>query len=168
MVISLVGYMGCGKTTIGRKIARRLGYGFVDLDYKIEEEYKHSIRDIFEKYTEDSFRKIEHTVLRQVLQKDNIVVAMGGGTACFYNNMEYINETTTSVYIKMSAEALSSRLVKSKNPRPLITGKTHDDLLKFVSKQLYEREAYYKKAHFTINGLSIDIAKLIDLVNPKS
>src|SRR5688500_7831796 len=110
MKIFLLGYMGCGKSSAGKKLANKLGFEFIDLDEMIEKQYQKSVSEIFETEGENKFREYEHNCLKGLLDKENIVISLGGGTPCYYNNMELINTHGTSIYLKMSTEVLASRL----------------------------------------------------------
>lgn len=157
MNIILVGYMYSGKTTVGRKLASRLNLDFYDLDQHFELKYKISVRDFFEKYDEKAFREIEHRLLIEVLQKDNIVLSTGGGTPCFYDNIDIINSQGISVYLKMDPKSILHRAVHSKNPRPLFQNIKEDELPDFILRHLEEREKYYNKAHLLFKGENADV-----------
>lgn len=160
MLIYLIGYMGSGKTTVGKKLAVRLGYSFLDLDKKIENKYKISIPDLFTKYDEDIFRKLEQETLHDTINLTNTVISTGGGTPCFYNNMELINKHGLSVYLKMHPKSLCDRLIKSKKKRPLIANKSPKEIMDHITNHLSEREFYYNQSTMTIKGESLDIAEL--------
>ncbi len=144
--IYIIGYMGSGKTTVGKKLAKLLALSFVDLDVYIESKYRQTVTEIFAEKGEDEFRKIESKALIDVAQFDNVVISTGGGTPCFFNNMELMNKTGTTVYIKTDSEELAARLLASKTERPLIAGKSEDELIPFISKHLATRECYYMNA----------------------
>ncbi len=116
--------MGSGKTTVGKQLAKKFDFTFVDIDNYIELKYKTSINDFFSKFGENKFREIEKEELENISTKKNIVVATGGGTPCFFNNIDIINKTGTSIYIKLSPEMLLSRLKNAKENRPLINKKS--------------------------------------------
>ncbi len=163
MLIYLIGFMGSGKTTSGKKLAAQLDYNFVDLDFLIEEKYKISIPDIFDRFDEDVFRKIEHDTLLDTKSFQNTVISTGGGTPCFYNNMEIINSNGTSVYLLLHPKSIQKRLLASKKKRPLIMNKSEDEIFDFIELKLEEREQYYKKANFTIKAENLDISDLVKL-----
>jgi shikimate kinase len=164
MIIYLIGYMGSGKTTVGKKLSRALDYAFVDLDQQIEKNQEQNIADIFEERGEEAFRKIEQEELHKTFALANTVVSLGGGTPCFFDNLEQINQHGKSVYLKLSATSLASRLQNAKNPRPLLQGLSDGELFEFVQQQLGEREEYYNRTHFIIKGESLDISKLIRML----
>jgi len=149
--------MGSCKTTVGKKLAAKFGYEFIDLDHFIESEYKLTIPEIFATKGENEFRAMENNALKKVIEKDNVVVACGGGTPCYYNNMELMNNNGITVYIKMSADALVNRLANAKEKRPLIANKTEDELRKFVARQLEKRENFYHKAQLTVKRKDFNI-----------
>lgn len=151
MLIILIGFMGCGKTTLGRKLARQLNYEFVDADDAIEERYKISIKDIFAKYGEAHFRKLEREFILSLKGKENIVLSTGGGMPCFGDNMQLLNEAGTTFYLQRSVPELAYRLFHAKKSRPLIQGKNHDQLVDFIGNLLPRREEFYLKAHHILN-----------------
>ncbi len=144
--------MGSGKTTIGKIMAEKLGFSFIDLDHYIENRNCKKIADIFAESGEDTFRDIEHKMLLEVSQLEGVVISTGGGTPCFYNNMEIMNENGLSLYLKLSNEALSNRLNKAKTFRPLIKDKTDSELLDFIKETLTHREKFYSQASLTIDN----------------
>jgi shikimate kinase len=149
--------MGSGKTTTGRRLAKKLRCNFIDLDEMVEEKYHITIPTLFDKYDEDAFRLLEKKTLSETFKKDNIVISTGGGTPCFFNNMEMINANGISIYLKMNSKSLINRLLNAKRRRPLITGKSPEQLLSFVTSQLKLRETFYLKAKIIANGEELDI-----------
>ena len=129
--IFLTGYMGSGKSSTGKLLASQLDYNFIDLDKFIEKEYKMTIPEIFSSKGEKEFRAMEHNCLKKVVEKENTVVACGGGTPCYYGNMELMNNNGTTVYLKMSVDTLVNRLLHAKDKRPLILNKTEKELKEF-------------------------------------
>ena len=164
MRVILVGFPGCGKSSVGKKLAAKLGYGFVDLDEAFEEEYHISIPDFFQKYNETAFRSCERKVLINKLQLDNVVISSGGGTPCFSDNMQLMRDSGVVVYIKMAPASLFDRLSHAKRPRPLVQNKTPEELQQYIDKTLPLREPVYQQAHFTVKGESIDIEALCEKV----
>ncbi len=162
--IFLTGYMGSGKSTAGKKLAAKFGYDFIDLDHFIESEYKLTIPEIFATKGENEFRAMEHNALKKVIEKNNIVIACGGGTPCYYNNMELMNNNGTTVYIKMSVDALVNRLINAKEKRPLIANKTEAELRAFINRQLEKREDAYHQAQYTVKGKDLDVDELASFV----
>src|SRR5512133_1158127 len=139
MRIYLVGYMGCGKSTIGRKVADLWGISFVDLDKYIEERYFKSVPASFAEEGESGFREKERISLLEVSQFENVVVGTGGGTPCFFDNMEIMNSNGVTVYISPDTDVLATRLIKSRTERPLIAGKSWDELISFINDALVKR-----------------------------
>lgn len=152
MRIFLVGFMGAGKTTLGRKLARKLELKFIDLDREIEKKFQKSVVEIFTSDGEEQFRAMELDVLNLFLKSDNYVMATGGGTPCFGNVMETLNNFGTTLYVKSLPEILANRLSNAYIERPLLRNKTPEEMLEFVNKTLGEREPVYSRAHFTLNG----------------
>jgi shikimate kinase len=156
----LTGYMGSGKSTVGEKLAAKLKYDFIDLDKLIESDYKQSIPEIFATKGEKEFRAMEHNTLKRVIEKNNVVVACGGGTPCYYDNMELMSNNGVTVYIKMSVDALVDRLTNAKEKRPLIENKTAPELRSFIKRQLEKREDIYHKAQYTVKGKDLNVDEL--------
>lgn len=155
MKIFLAGYMGSGKSTIGKMLAEKLSYSFKDLDEVLEQKERTLIPDIFLKRGEIYFRKQERKLLEELLSEDeNLVISLGGGTPCYGNNMELIkkNEDSTSIYLKMSVQKLTERLYEEKSHRPLISHlENKDELEEFIRKHLFERGFYYNQSNLIIN-----------------
>jgi len=163
--IFLIGYMGSGKSTAGKRLATKLKSEFIDLDEFIEGECGQTIPGIFEEKGEAEFRAIEHNALKKLIAKENTVIACGGGTPCYYGNMELMNNNGITVYIKMSADALTSRLMNSRNKRPLLEDKTEEELRQFIAEHLEKREDFYHQAHYTVKGKDLDIDELVRFVS---
>ena len=164
MKIYLLGYMGSGKSTVGKKLARALNLDFIDLDEQIEMLSGQSVDTIFEQQGEEAFRMIENLALDQSYSMQNVVVALGGGTPCFSNNLKFIKENGFSVYLKLSATSLAKRLQEAKKTRPLIKGLSDGELFEFVQQQLGEREKYYNEAHIIVKGENLNIKELVNLI----
>lgn len=163
MKVVLVGYMGSGKSTVGKLLASKLGVPFYDLDAIIEENEQQSISQLFENKGEIYFRKIENTILRLVLQKEeSFVLSLGGGTPCYHNNHEILlQEDVVSIYLKGNAITLANRLQDEKVKRPLLSAIKENDLIDFINKHLFDRSFYYHQVHHVI---SIDEKSLEQLV----
>ncbi|MCG9970757.1 shikimate kinase [Christiangramia crocea] len=155
MNIFLLGYMGSGKSHIGKQLAEDLGYKFTDLDEEIEIQEKANIPEIFESKGEVFFRKMERHMLEKVLKSDSSsVISLGGGTPCYGNNMEIIKEspTATTIYLKLKVENLTRRLFSEKDHRPLISHlDSPEKLEEFIRKHLFERGFYYNQSEHIIN-----------------
>lgn len=147
--ILLIGYMGAGKTTLGAALAETLGLDFIDLDLFIEERFRKSISQIFAEKGEAEFRLIEQRMLHEVAEFENVIISTGGGTPCFFDNIDYMNNQGLTVYLKVPIDRLFTRLSIARNKRPLIKDKNDDELLNFIQEQLAKREPYYKKATHT-------------------
>ena len=161
--IFLIGYMGTGKTTAGRELAKVLNLTFYDLDHYIEARFQKTISQIFEQEGEDKFREIESSMLKEVGEFENVVIATGGGTPCFFDNMEYMNQQGETVYLKASAQALTRRLISCKaNKRPLIKDKSESELLTFVQENLDKRESYYDQAKITFETENLIDKSLVE------
>ncbi|MFV0418940.1 MAG: shikimate kinase [Dysgonomonas sp.] len=144
--IFLIGYMGAGKTTAGRELAQELELDFIDLDHFIQARYQKTVNQLFQDVGESEFRIIEKNMLKEVGEFENVVISSGGGTPCFFDNMDYMNKVGTTIYLKATPEALSSRLNVCKDKRPLIKDKDEDELYNFVVESLKKREPFYLKA----------------------
>lgn len=147
MNIILIGYMGSGKTTLGKKLASRLRLQFIDTDRIIEHEENCSIAEIFSKHGENHFRELEKRLVLQLKEKDNLLISTGGGMPCFNNVMDDLNESGTTIYLKRTAKELVNRILNSKKKRPLTEGKSENELIQFIENALKEREVFYEKAH---------------------
>ena len=146
MNIFLVGFMASGKTTLGSQLAALLGMSYVDMDEYIEKKNGKTIRQIFVTKGEEHFRKLENEALVQLAKEDGVVVATGGGSACFHDNMEVMNSHGLTVYLKVSAEELVKRLAETKIDRPLLWGKSTDELTVYIVEMLKIREPFYSKS----------------------
>ena len=138
--------MGSGKTTIGRKLAKKLDFQFIDVDHFIENRQRKTINEIFSEKGEDAFRVMEHKALEEISLFENVIVSTGGGTPCFYNNMELMNKSGFTVYLKASPEELTKRLNVTKNKRPLLKEKTPEEMQVFIAENLKKRDYYYNQA----------------------
>ncbi len=174
MRIFLVGYMCSGKTTLGKYIAEKLNLSFIDLDEYIVEKENQSIGEIFESRGEEEFRVLEHNYLKELSSLDNIIIATGGGTPCFSNNMSLINNAGISIYLKTSIPVLIDRLLLMGDSRPLVKGKTRDELNEFVIPHFSSRELFYEKAKIKIicddwnlKSLFSEFISELDLYNAK-
>ncbi|WP_027380013.1 shikimate kinase [Chryseobacterium daeguense] len=152
MIISLVGYMGSGKSHISKILSEKLNFKLIDLDKEISKRNKLTIPEIFEKRGEIYFRKLEREALEEILAtEENVVLSLGGGTPVYYNNMEIINHNSRSVFLRASVGTLSERLLKQKEKRPLIANISDEELPEFIAKHLFERNQFYNKAELNVN-----------------
>ncbi|MFH0757625.1 MAG: shikimate kinase [Bacteroidota bacterium] len=162
--IFLIGFMGSGKSTLGARLARKIGYEFLDMDKVIEETAGMTIPGIFSEHGEDVFRKWEHDILLELCRRDHVVISTGGGAPCHGEMMSVMNDHGATVYIRLSPSALKERLIHSKNERPLIRGKTDSELLEFITSLLHQREVFYNQASTTIEGANPDMEELVDFL----
>ena len=160
MRIFLVGYMGCGKSSLGRKLSNRLGISFIDLDLFIETRYQKTIPEIFKEFGEKGFREKERICLREVSSFENVVIAVGGGAPCFYDNMDIMKNNGICFFLDVGEEEIVSRLMKSKQERPLIEGKSSDEIMSFVHVMMNKRRPYYEKSQYVIKGNDIKLEEL--------
>lgn len=160
--IFLIGYMGSGKTTLGSKLARKLGYAFADMDREIEQTADMKIPQIFEDFGEPLFRQWEEKILEELGHRERIVISTGGGAPCHGKVMQRIRELGSSIYIQMPPEALKDRLIASYNRRPLIEGKSEKELLSYISETLEKRESYYLQADYIVDGINIRVEQIIE------
>ena len=160
-LVFICGFMGCGKTTQGKKLAKEMGYFFIDLDDYISNQYDKTITDLFKEVGEEEFRKIETKALQECI-KDNLkaLIAVGGGTPCFGSNMDLMISNGLVVYLKMDAEALYNRLFNAKQDRPLIKDKANEEMLLYIESLLKTRASFYEKAQIITNGVTVDIEEL--------
>ena len=154
--IILLGYMGAGKTTVGKQLAEELGLMFYDLDWYITSRMRRTVAQIFADDGEEGFRKIERNMLHEVAEFENIVLSCGGGTPCFFDNMDYLNQQGDTVYLKAAPEVLYQHLKMGKGVRPLLLNKTHEEVETFVREQLEQREPFYAKAKHTYDVSLLD------------
>lgn len=163
MKIFLTGFMGSGKTTMGRKLATYLKYKFVDLDKFLEDKAGMSINDFFQLHGETAFREFEKEILQNSSFSENTVIATGGGAPCYFDNMDWMNRNGVTVYLMVPPKGLVDRL-KHATDRPLIKGLSEQDLLKFITEKLKEREPFYKKARYIVNGLNLTAEKFASCI----
>lgn len=163
--IFLVGYMGTGKSTVGKQLARELGLRFIDLDQHISEAERKTIGELFRSQGESGFRGLERKYLRKLDETaEPFVCATGGGTPCFYDNMVWMNKTGISVYLEMDVASLAYRLRHAKTERPILKSIQDPNLEAFIAQHLEERRADYEEAHIRFPALGFDKRKLKRLV----
>lgn len=158
--VFLIGYMGCGKTTLGEALAREMGVAYVDLDEFIERQYGCSIIEIFDEMGEKRFREIEADALREVAVMKDVIVGCGGGTPCYGNNMELMNAAGLTVWLTTSPERITARLLlpEQKCKRPKIVDLPDDEVLPLVKRELLARERYYCQAQWQFDSTDIETA----------
>lgn len=164
MRIVILGFMGSGKTTVGKLLSVKLSMDFIDLDQFIENKEGESIASVFEKDGEMSFREKEKKILRLVLKRENVVISSGGGTPCFFDNMKWINNDAHSIYLKTNSRELYQRLSLHgiKEKRPLLKKYSSVELLAYIRKTLKERERFYMRANLVIKQGGKNVEELTD------
>jgi len=164
MKIVLVGYMASGKSTVGQLLARQLGVEFIDLDDYIESNQKKTIKNIFSEKGEVFFRKLEHQMLAEVLEKEeSIILSTGGGTPCYGTNMETIlNQSDHSIYLDVNIPNLVERVSKEKENRPLVKNIPGEELPEFIGKHLFERRPYYLQAKHILDCNVADAETVVE------
>jgi shikimate kinase len=164
MKVFVIGFMGCGKTTWGRKLANHLGYEFMDLDHVLEARVGMTIAEYFTTHSHDAFRELESQVLKETDYPENVIVSTGGGLPCFFDNLDWMNASGQTLYIKLSPKTLAERLDKGKTTRPLIAGKHGEELVTFIAEKLAEREGFYNRATHVVNGIDMSVEMLADIL----
>ena len=150
--IFLTGYMGSGKTTLGRALAADLNVQFIDLDHYIEQRYRKTIAQLFAENGEDGFRAIERRMLHEVGEFEDVIISTGGGTPCFFDNIEFMNAQGTTIYLDVPVERLFIRLCIARSKRPLIKDKDDEELRAFIIEQLEKRAPHYSKAQYSFRA----------------
>ena len=146
--IFLIGYMGAGKTTLGKAFSRELGLTFIDLDWYIEERFHKTVQQLFSERGEQGFRELEQKMLHEVAEFEDVVISAGGGTPCFFDNMDYMNACGDTVFLQVEPEVLFHRLKVAKQQRPLLANKSDEELMNFICEALQKRHPFYSQAKF--------------------
>ena len=155
--------MGSGKTLVSKELSVLNNFKIFDLDTEISKQNNRSITEIFKEKGEIFFRKTEKEVLEKILSSEkNIILSLGGGTPCYYNNIDSINEKTISVFLKTNVKTLAQRLSSEKDKRPLIQNISNEDLPEFIAKHLFERNPFYNQAKITINTDSLSAREIAE------
>ena len=155
--------MGSGKTLVSKELSILNNFKIFDLDTEISKQNNSSIAEIFKKKGEIFFRKTEKEVLEKIISTEkNIILSLGGGTPCYYNNIDRINEKTISVFLKTNVKTLTQRLSSEKDKRPLIQNISNEDLPEFIAKHLFERNPFYNQAKITINTDSLSAREIAE------
>ena len=149
--IILIGYMGAGKTTVGKSFSKELGIPFYDLDWYIESRMRKKIPQIFDERGEEGFRTVERNMLHEVAEFEDVVISCGGGTPCFFDNIDYMNSMAETVYLNASPEVLHAHLLMAKSQRPLLDGKSPEEVLEYIKTSLPQREPFYQKAKHIVD-----------------
>ena len=174
--VILIGFMGAGKTTVGKALGKALGVTFYDLDWYIETRMRKTVKQLFDEQGEEGFRKIEHNMLHEVAEFENVVISCGGGTPCFYDNMEYLNQQGDTFYLKASPEVLYQHLKMARGVRPLLLNKTPEEVQVYIREELARREQFYGKAKHilnidvmdTLDKIQLSVHKICDLLKIKT
>lgn len=164
MLVYLIGFMGVGKTTLGKRIANKLNFDFIDLDSYIEQKNNQTIDTIFETKGEAYFRKLEFENLTEISQLKKHIISLGGGTPCSNDAIQLLKKTGVVVYLQANAAFLESRLKNSKQDRPLLKYLANDSLRKYIENKLAERSAYYLQANVIVDVLNADIEMLCKII----
>ena len=154
--IILIGYMGSGKTTVGKALSKDTGMMFYDLDWYIESRMRKTVSQIFAERGEEGFRQIEYNMLHEVAEFEDVIISCGGGTPCFFDNMDYLNQQGDVVYLKATPETLYKHLMMAKVERPLLKGKSPEELIAYITEHLQERAPFYEKARHTLDVNVLD------------
>lgn len=152
MTLFIIGYMASGKTTFGRALARQTGMQHIDLDFYIEQRFHRTVREIFAQKGEAEFRRIEGAMLREVGEMTDVIISCGGGTPCFGDNMDYMNERGLTVCLQANDEVIADRVIEAGNKRPLMAGKSREEVLETIKEHMIARKPYYDRAQLTISG----------------
>lgn len=150
--IFLVGYMGAGKTTIGKVLSKMAGLTFIDLDYYIEGRFRKTVSQLFAERGEEGFRTIEHNMLHEVAEFEDVLVSTGGGTPCFFDNMAFMRQQGTTIYLQVSVEELAKRLELCKQTRPVLRNRSGEELSAFIAESLAARAPFYEQAQIVFNA----------------
>jgi len=157
--------MGCGKSTLGLRLAEHSGLQFVDMDDYIEMRNFKTVPQIFAEEGEDEFRKKERKALEELSEFTDTVIATGGGAPCFFDNIGLMNKTGKTIYLNIDPKILADRLLKSKTERPLIKGKSRSGLVEFIDETLRKRNSFYKQADYQITQPNIDLDELMKMIS---
>ena len=173
--IILIGYMGAGKTTIGKALSKTMGLPFYDLDWYIETRMHKTVKQLFDEVDEEGFRRIERNMLHEVAEFENVIISCGGGTPCFFDNIDYMNQQGDTIYLKASTDTLYRHLSMSRSVRPLLLNKSPEEMRTYIEQQLEHREPFYSKARHTHNvdlldthdKIKISVDKIVEIINNK-
>ncbi len=160
--IFLIGYMGSGKTTIGKSLSKAMNLQFIDLDLFIENRHRKTVGQLFAEKGEMVFREIEHRALEEIAGFEDIIISTGGGAPCFFDNMDLMNRLGMTIYLKVSESELAERLIHLKHNRPLIKDKNLEELKIFISESLRKREPFYNQAKFVFGAEQLLDEKDVD------
>ncbi len=166
MTLFIIGYMASGKTTFGRALARKSGLQHIDLDFYIEQRFHSTVRDIFAKKGEAEFRRIESAMLREVGEMSDVIVSCGGGTPCFGDNIDYMNSRGLTICLQASDDVIADRIIEAGNKRPLMAGKSREEIIETLQMHMKVRKPFYDQAAIIISGDRLEnkaqIAETVD------
>ncbi|WP_319479413.1 shikimate kinase [uncultured Draconibacterium sp.] len=165
MRIYLIGYMGCGKSRLGRLLSEHMGVQFIDMDDYIEERNCKTVPQIFADHGEDGFRERERKALEELAEFTDVVIATGGGAPCFFDNIDLMNKTGKTVFLNIDPAILADRLMNSKTERPLIKGKSREELVAFIDETLKKRKQFYSQAQFEITEPDLSLDRIQEMVS---
>jgi shikimate kinase len=157
----IIGFKNSGKTTFGRRLAKGLGLGFVDLDELIEEKNGKTIPEIYTRLGDEAFRKLEWKALKDLVKTENIVVSTGGGAPCHCENMNLMEKYGDVIYLKVSDETLVTRLKKAAEDRPIVKGKTEEELREYIAELRSRCEHHLNRAKYIVDGENINLEDFI-------
>ncbi len=157
--------MGSGKSTLGKRLSRKIDYQFTDMDEAVEKLTNTSIADLFKKKGEDYFRRKENEFLQQLETEQNLIVATGGGSPCFYNNLEIMNAKGITIYLKMTPSGLARRLKQARGNRPLLADIADEQLEDYIDNKLKIREPFYLQSSYIVKGENVKPNHIIDLLS---
>lgn len=160
--IFLTGYMGAGKTTLGKAFAHQMNIPFIDLDWYIEERFHKTVGELFAERGETGFRELERNVLHEVAEFENVIISTGGGAPCFFDNMEFMNRMGKTVFLNVHPDVLFRRLRVAKQQRPILQGKQDDELKAFIVQALEKRAPFYRQAQYVFNADELEDRRQID------
>lgn len=162
--VFFIGFMGCGKSTIARFVAQDLKWNFIDMDSFFEKKHQCTINEYFAQYGEEGFRLAERDILNELCNMENIVVGTGGGAPCFFDNVEKMRNAGLVIYISVENQKLAERLYNNHGSRPLLAGKSNDEILQYVKQKVSEREQFYRRAQIIVDGESLPFSSYRTLI----
>jgi shikimate kinase len=167
MKIFLIGFMGCGKSKLGKGLAAKINQPFIDLDDMVEAKYQMTIPELFAAFGENGFREREKEVLQKSAIANEAIVATGGGAPCFFDNMVWMNKNGLTVFIDSPVKVLADRLINARVERPLVKGKSYEELIEFIDIKLKERRPFYEQAHVILKGIDLNVEILWTAIKEK-
>lgn len=163
--IFLIGFMGCGKSKLGKSVAAKLELPFLDLDDLVEAKNQMSIPELFAAFGEQGFREREKQTLQEAAIANDAIIATGGGAPCFFDNMEWMNNNGITVFIDTPVKVLADRLINARVERPLVKGKSYEELIDFIETKLVERRPFYSQAKLVLKGVDLNANDLIEALH---